>query len=97
MSIIQMNNGSEFDSQQRISYGWGIWLEMNISINWYISINLFYISSQQTRKQYNWIQAEQSHTHTAHTTKSWNEKEECTEEHQFTLTLSLKQQNTECM
>ncbi len=49
------------------------------------------------QKQYNWIQAEQSHTHTAHIPKSWNEKEECTEEHQFTLTLSLKQQNTECM
>ncbi len=33
MFIIQTNNESEFDSQQRTSYGWGIWLEMDFTLS----------------------------------------------------------------
>ena len=48
-------------------------------------------------KSYNFIQAEQTHQHAGHVPKSWDEKEECTDEHPFILTMALKQQNTEGM
>lgn len=48
-------------------------------------------------KTYNFVRAEQSHQHASHVPKSWDEKEECTDDHPFILTLVLKQQNTECM
>ena len=43
----------------------------------------------------NWVRMEQAHTHSAKIPKSWDEKEECHEDHPFVLTLALKQQNTE--
>jgi len=48
-------------------------------------------------KSYNFIQAEQTHQHAGHVPKSWDEKEECTDEHPFILTMALKQQNTESL
>ena len=53
--------------------------------------------SSMSSKSYNFIQAEQTHQHAGHVPKSWDEKEECTDEHPFILTMALKQQNTECM
>merc|ERR1719384_228909 len=45
----------------------------------------------------NWVRMEQAHTHSAKIPKSWDEKEECHEDHPFVLTLALKQQNTEAL
>ena len=52
-------------------------------------------SSSLPTSNYNWLRAEQGHTHAAHIPKSWDEKEECIEDHPFVLTLALKQQNTD--
>eukprot|EP01083_Nonionella_stella_P021571 59795_1 len=48
-------------------------------------------------KTYNWVRMEESHEHAAHIPARWAEKEECSSDHPFELTLALKQQNTEAL
>ena len=59
--------------------------------------DLFSSSSTSSISDTKWVRMESAHEHAQKVPKSWSVKQECDENHQFTLTLALKQQNTDCM